>query len=856
MSETNLANDALVTDLNRMVASQYPPTWDSGQFRSISRYDIDLLKRWDTRTVFTMGTYSISLCYQLTVSKEATQHPYLFHAALAMAAMHDGSLQVSREPSSTNNSQATQYYHHSCAAALFNHRLSRSVDKPADHNAIWATASMLGNMASFSIKTYDPELAWPMAPSTDSSLGWMEMHKGVYTVYKMASPGDPGGMFHAIINDPQYTFLKNKWDEDTREGTEDIPPQFVALCDLDPSSNAQNNPYHATVRGLAAIWDMECTQDTALRFISIISLMRPEMSALLMQKDARALLLLAYWFTKMFHVHWWFQQRCFVECAAICMYLKRYYHSDPLIMDMVQYPLSRLEAAFSDPERKKELSFAETIARYNNDGNAIDIDLGSISTSTETATRDSISIVCQWACHALNNGSSAAATRSKRAPDNSPSGSLFTLLSADSSMRTSLAGAGWPDSRMSHSCNCAVTKPASTVTYRFPLIHGMGKCTFPVVLFKVCHYRSSPATKEGSSNPVDSLSFESLALDGDLTQQKGRPATMLPPSQPQPALNSRPMVLALPTIVTETRQNPPAAKHSRDVDEMAADADVERSMARRKKNEPPMDINKKCSHCDKVFKRPCDFTKHEKTHSRPWKCTQPDCKYFSIGWPTEKERDRHVNDRHSENPPEYRCKFSPCTYTSKRESNCKQHMEKAHGWQYVRSKNNGKRGKTPSSAASVASASQTPPTPAMSTPVSSLSTELPSPASGQMISPYFPNMPHDFAIYDPPAMYEGYVNMSTGEPFNFADPPMVPGLDFQLFPDSTDMDTMSLDALPSNADFEAFGVAMEASDPSAHMPPPSADMSLDQLGQDQMNPYCFDSEFLNYQPNNNGMPEY
>lgn len=40
----------------------------------------------------------------------------------------------------------------------------------------------------------------------------------------------------------------------------------------------------------------------------------------------------------------------------------------------------------------------------------------------------------------------------------------------------------------------------------------------------------------------------------------------------------------------------------------SADDGARRSMARRKKNAPPMDINKKCSSCDKVFKRPCDLT--------------------------------------------------------------------------------------------------------------------------------------------------------------------------------------------------------------------------------------------------------
>jgi hypothetical protein len=36
--------------------------------------------------------------------------------------------------------------------------------------------------------------------------------------------------------------------------------------------------------------------------------------------------------------------------------------------------------------------------------------------------------------------------------------------------------------------------------------------------------------------------------------------------------------------------------------------------------------------------------------------------------------------------PLYECHFKPCPYKSKRESNCKQHMERIHGWVWVRSK--------------------------------------------------------------------------------------------------------------------------------------------------------------------------
>lgn len=93
-----------------------------------------------------------------------------------------------------------------------------------------------------------------------------------------------------------------------------------------------------------------------------------------------------------------------------------------------------------------------------------------------------------------------------------------------------------------------------------------------------------------------------------------------------------------------------------------------------------------CRHCPKSFGRLCDLNKHSKSHSRPYKCAVADCKYAALGWPTAKELERHNNDKHSASPRTFPCLFPPCAYQSKRESNCKQHMEKAHNWRYVRSK--------------------------------------------------------------------------------------------------------------------------------------------------------------------------
>ena len=204
------------------------------------------------------------------------------------------------------------------------------------------------------------------------------------------------------------------------------------------------------------------------------------------------------------------------------------------------------------------------------------------------------------------------------------------------------------------------------------------------------------------------------------------------------------------------------------------DEDVTRSMARRKKNAEPKIVELRCSDrtCDKTFNRKCDLAKHEKTHSRPFKCPVEDCRYHEQGLPTEKERERHVNDKHAANPKYYHCTY--CPFKTKRDSNCKQHMEKKHGWQYDRVKGNARTVRTPA---------QTPQTPSMEY---SPSVESPAPsnlgwggsstsgsiAGSAMVTPLDQPM-HDFHAYSPasPAPFTLFPREQPPtqpfEPFNF-----------------------------------------------------------------------------------------
>ncbi|KAH1308780.1 hypothetical protein KXW65_008894 [Aspergillus fumigatus] len=301
---------------------------------------------------------------------------------------------------------------------------------------------------------------------------------------------------------------------------------------------------------------------------------------------------------------------------------------------------------------------------------------------------------------------------------------------------------------------------------------------------------SMPSNREPAQNGAKaSAPNEHITLEGGLSKN-GRPAELV--------VHKDGEMISLRTGKPYEENAVPAMKRSLSLG--SVDEGVERSMARRKKNAPPMDINQKCKDCDKVFKRPCDLTKHEKTHSRPWKCTEPSCKYHEIGWPTEKERDRHINDKHSKAPALYKCKFAPCTYSSKRESNCKQHMEKAHGWDYVRSKHNGRNSKKASNGA-------TPQTPSIATP-SSKAQGITTPLTGSEPSPFEP-----VTAYPP------------NPPFSFADPPTQTGSgDFPLFTTNSPFEDLAagvndFSPLPTTSlDFQAFQSQLEGADPNGLIP--------------------------------------
>lgn len=97
------------------------------------------------------------------------------------------------------------------------------------------------------------------------------------------------------------------------------------------------------------------------------------------------------------------------------------------------------------------------------------------------------------------------------------------------------------------------------------------------------------------------LSDEEVTLEGGLGTT-GRPAELVRRKKDSQAISLR------TGEPYEEKASPVIPMIKRSLSMESCDDSVTRSMARRKKNAPPLDINQKCNDCEKVFKRPCDLT--------------------------------------------------------------------------------------------------------------------------------------------------------------------------------------------------------------------------------------------------------
>lgn len=275
------------------------------------------------------------------------------HIFLTIATSHDRYLlspAFNTQPQITKQEShliQTESRHRAQAANLLNSKLSQPII-PQDRDALWAAAAMLGISVLTSTEASLQE-SWPLKTSqsndpeqTNIDLQWMDFSINKKAIWNVTNPLRPDSVFHVLADSYRELMVQPRMC-----AIEEIASEFVELCGFDESCTSFDlgscpNPYFKAVSiltrgrnsdfdGVASCPETLCAYGVMPWDLAFIGLMEPGFKALLVKRDARALLILAYWYAPHCRGVWWIARRAWVECRAVCLYLERHCGGDELI---------------------------------------------------------------------------------------------------------------------------------------------------------------------------------------------------------------------------------------------------------------------------------------------------------------------------------------------------------------------------------------------------------------------------------------------------------------------------------------------------------------------------------------------
>lgn len=243
------------------------------------------------------------------------------HASLAVAFSYDRHLNGSPGP----RRSLEECYHWSQSTTLLNRRLRKPIEEK-DKDPIWGTAAALAVLSFSSPDARTPEESWPLNSSNQSDLDWVHMGKGKMSLWNIVNPLRPNSLFRIMA----ATFAHMDLPLPER-GMDRIPTPLAAVCLLNDSSTAQNNPYFDAAHAVSHILHLPDSEVTTGQTQLFTRSIHGSFEDLLRNRDPVALLLLYLWYRKTSRSIWWIELRARVECPSICEYLRLYYEGNAAV---------------------------------------------------------------------------------------------------------------------------------------------------------------------------------------------------------------------------------------------------------------------------------------------------------------------------------------------------------------------------------------------------------------------------------------------------------------------------------------------------------------------------------------------
>lgn len=208
----------------------------------------------------------------------------------------------------------------------FNDKISAPLH-PSECDAVWIAASMLGVITFASIEASTPEEAWPLTSFIIGEPEWLKMGQGKFALQQLVRPDRKESIFHDLFSTIPMIELS----------LQDVPQEFVQLYELE-SYYGNGNPYLTPVSCIFASETLDYPTTAILLFYAFNGCMHEVFGDLVANKDPRALLLMAYWYSKISTGQWWLRRRALMEGRATCIYLQRYHYDHLIIQNLLREP--------------------------------------------------------------------------------------------------------------------------------------------------------------------------------------------------------------------------------------------------------------------------------------------------------------------------------------------------------------------------------------------------------------------------------------------------------------------------------------------------------------------------------------
>lgn len=328
--------DAIEDELAHLLAVPLD-TGQSSLVGSHRRPRVEALQHFQASASLTLGCPAVARIMHDFVPRTAWSTSYLMHMVVAIACAHWK--RHLTDESYRRDLNLAEIESWSLALQLYRDRLAMSSVEEDDGDALIAT-TVLAICYTFALDDDVPvdAMVHDNEQMPTQLLDPLAATAGFRALFYLLGSTPPRGHWTEILcatDDEQHTFTYEQ------PGISGIPRAFVELCELDQNSSPTNHPYHRMVRLLTPLLHLQPNVHNFNRLFAYCGRTWENYKPLLTRRDARALLLISYWFALLRQIdQWWLTTRAKSECLAIVSYLHDLYMPD--IDALLPYP-----AAFS-----------------------------------------------------------------------------------------------------------------------------------------------------------------------------------------------------------------------------------------------------------------------------------------------------------------------------------------------------------------------------------------------------------------------------------------------------------------------------------------------------------------------------